>query len=111
MTAQQDSTTLLTKVISGLECCSQNVRGFSPCKDCPYNDGAGISTCVSTRPMLLDALSILKSWKLIKSSVHETAENNAGEDGNKDVFSILKWLDRMMENQEHGWNQTQNRKE
>lgn len=45
----------------------------------------------------------IRSWRMIKFSVMDTANNNAGPDGNEDVYRILTWVATMMDNQEKGW--------
>lgn len=46
---------------------------------------------------------ILRSWRMIKFSVMDTANNNAGPDGNEDVHRILTWVATMMDQQEAKW--------
>ena len=53
-----------------------------------------------------NALAMLKTmhraWQTVKHSVLDTAQNNAGENGNEDVYSILMFVARLMDNQEKG---------
>lgn len=41
-----------------------------------------------------------RAWQTIKHSVIDTAQNNAGTDGNEDVYKILMFVAQMMDNQE-----------
>ena len=45
----------------------------------------------------------MRSWRMIKYSAIETANNNAGPDGNLDVYRILTWVATMMGQQEVKW--------
>ena len=47
---------------------------------------------------------VMRSWRLIKFSAVETANYNAGPEGNEDVYRILTWVATMMDNQEKEWN-------
>ncbi len=51
-----------------------------------------------------DEFKFMHSWRLIKFSVVETANNNAGPNGNEDVYRILTWVATMMGQQEAKWN-------
>lgn len=46
-----------------------------------------------------------QAWSTIKFSVLETAQNNAGEDGDKSVYDILTWVATMMDNLEERWSE------
>jgi hypothetical protein len=45
----------------------------------------------------------MRSWRTIKFSVMDTANNNAG-DGNEDIYRILTWVATMMDQREAKWN-------
>ena len=97
------------KVIKKLEeCLSASCRGF---RTCPYND--------ADWDAVREALALLKeqealaahqrdefmrSWRTIKFSVMDTANNNAAKDGNEDIYRILTWVATMMDQQEEKWN-------
>lgn len=42
----------------------------------------------------------VRAWQTVKFTVNETAQNNAGE--NEDVYRILMYVARLMDNQEKG---------
>lgn len=54
----------MNKVIRGLECCAlfaESMEFFSKaCWDCPYNDNMFSGTCSTVKPLLTDALALLK---------------------------------------------------
>ena len=57
----------LEKVISGLACCTQNVRGQNtrPCDGCPYDvDGKAIAC---NTQLMADALALLKAFSAFKA--------------------------------------------
>lgn len=102
------------KVIKGLKC-AIGIRGVKDCDNCPYDYDFH---CLGCDIVMWDALALLKeqeavdahqrdkfmrSWRMIKFSVIDTANNNAGPDGNEDVYRILTWVATMMDNQEKGW--------
>lgn len=73
-------------------------------------DIALVSGCELAKLPAVDALHIAdvleaieKDWKQIKFSVIETAQNNAGEDGDESVYRILTWVANMMDNYEARW--------
>lgn len=103
------------KVLQGLEYCrSLNPPDGCP-KECPYSVESNQYRCCLFDPLLNDAIAVLKeqealvtrlrrSWKMIKFSVMDTANNNAGPDGNEDVYRILTWVTTIMDQQEALWN-------
>lgn len=92
------------KVIKGLECCKLG---------CDYGCPYAYSEEDCTRNLASDALELLKaketrqknmlrSWKMIKFSVLDTAHNNA-DAGNEDFYKLLTWVANMMDQQEAKW--------
>lgn len=90
----------IEKVIRGLTVCTDDST-FEDCRKCPYQ---GEDYC--TDNVMTDALALLdtmyRAWETVKFSVLDTAQNNAGE--NEDVYKILMFVARLMDNQEKGWN-------
>ena len=96
------------KVIKKLEeCLSASCRGF---RTCPYSD-ADWDAVRAALALLKEQETLaahqqdefMRSWRTIKFSVMDTANNNAG-DGNEDIYRILTWVATMMEQQEAKWN-------
>lgn len=54
----------MEKVIRGLECCARfadSMEYFSEaCGNCPYNDNMFLGTCSTVKPLLTDALTLLR---------------------------------------------------
>lgn len=104
------------KVIDALRNCTTAPK----CRDCPWEDCERVGHKKSEVPvtLLLDVLELLReqeavaarqdkimhSWRTIKLSAVDTANNNAGPDGNLDVYMILTWVATMMDQQEAKWN-------
>lgn len=97
------------KVIQRLEeCLSASCRGF---RTCPYSDDPDWDAVRAAMAMLKEQEALashqrdefMRSWRTIKFSVMDTANNNAG-DGNEDIYRILTWVATMMDQQEAKWN-------
>lgn len=99
----------MEKVESLKQCLSASCRGF---RTCPYSDTEW--DAIKTALELLeeqeavvahqrDEFKVMHSWRLIKFSVMETANNNTGSNGNEDVYRILTWVATMMDKQEAKW--------
>ena len=88
----------LEKVIQALKECAHSEE----CGKCPY---VTVEFCefeaMADAAVLLETM--YKAWQMIKYSVIETANNNAGPDGNEDVYRILTWVATMMGQQEAKW--------
>lgn len=89
-------------VIRGLETCSH--ADEVGCDQCPYYGTQGERGCQST--MQMDAIALLdvmhRAWQTVKFAAIETAQNNAGD--NEDVYKILMFMARLMDEQEKRWN-------
>lgn len=100
------------KVLKALE----HHKETAVCNGCPYAEDS--DTAQGYCPVYDDAIALLKeqealaahqrdefmrSWRTIKFSVMDTANNNAG-DGNEDIYRILTWVATMMDQQEAKWN-------
>ena len=90
----------LEKVIQALKECAHSEE----CGKCPY---VTVEFCefeaMADAAVLLETM--YRAWKTVKFSVLETAHNNAGE--NEDVYEILMFVARLMDNQEKRWNDAQ----
>lgn len=75
----------LEKVISGLACCTQNVRGQNtrPCDGCPYDEDGKVIAC--NIQLMVDALELLKA----QEPVEPIAKNRAYFCGNPCCGRIL----------------------
>lgn len=89
----------LEKVLKALE----HHKLSAVCNGCPYegDDDTPKGYC----PVYDDAIALLdtmhRAWETVKFTVNETAQNNAGE--NEDVYKILMFVARLMDNQERWW--------
>ena len=96
------------KVMQWLKTCANG------CEDgCPYEYKNLVYRVECKADLMSDALELLKaeetrrqnmlrSWRIIKYSVLETANNNA-DAGNEDYYNLLTWLANMMNQQEAKW--------
>lgn len=85
------------KVIKALKQCAHSEE----CGKCPY---APMEFCefeaMADAAALLEAMH--RAWQTVKHSAIDTAQNNAGK--NEDVYNILMFMVRLMQNQEKRWN-------